>query len=190
MLQKAYEFISRVLDLSEFAIAKFSPGTPTKVVYLHDYTPYQGPVWTIHQSNARLFYDINDIEMNFPLYDKSIHLAFSWLDNWGEEDILKELNVDSNSMVYGWRSIAYDMFDLPEIAIASYDTTRDCLLYLSNPQQNAISWTTDREEAYLFYDFNDAKRIFKPFNPKLHVMFTWLDDWEDTELKRQFTNKY
>ena len=39
MLQKAYEFISRVLDLSEFAIAKFSPGTPTKVVYLHDYTP-------------------------------------------------------------------------------------------------------------------------------------------------------
>lgn len=187
MLQNLYKLVSSTLDASEFAIAKFSPCTPTKVFYLYDYTPKDGPVWTKSLDDARLFYDINDIKMNFPLYDKTIHLAFSWLDGWEEEDILRELGIDQKSLVN--KNKHYGVYDLPEIAIAAQDELTGELLYLSNPQTHNVSWTTDREEAYLFYDYNDAKRIFKLFNASLHIMFTWLDDWSDAELKQQFNGK-
>ena len=86
--------LTKIFRLPEFVVCKVVNST---VYYLTEISSYDAESywqWSMYVDDALLFKDLDHVKRKFPAFDQEKYLIISYLDDWTNQDILRELNYE------------------------------------------------------------------------------------------------
>lgn len=84
--------LTKIFRLPEFVVCKIVNSTVYYLSEISDYDAEKFSLWTKDIDDALLFKDLDHVKRKFPAFDQENYLIISYLDDWTNQDILRELN--------------------------------------------------------------------------------------------------